>query len=322
MAEQAQVEHSEEAKVELSVEERVANLFEPKTENKETQTEAKTETQEEVPADSQEQTEEAKTEETDENALPEAVDVELDGKQYKVAPPIKDAMMRQADYTKKTQEVAEIRKAAEAAMQQASQVLELQKGMAKELGQLESLNEQIAQYEKVDWNTLTAQDATKAQQLFISFQQAKDSRQKMIESLGQKQSQQMEAVSKARQARLEEGQKALSRDIKGWNADLGAKILKSTQEAYGAPVEQLAGITEPWAVRALHDAMRYRELQASKPALEKRAPAQEKTLKPKASDQRSSAETERQQFRSQMRAAKSESESAKIIESRLASKFR
>lgn len=321
MAEQAQVEHSEAEVEDQSVEERVANLFEPKRDRQEGKPEPKTEPEVKASPDSQEQAEEGKTEETTDEALPEAVDVELDGKQYKVPQQVKDAVLRQQDYTKKTQEVAEVRKSAESLMQQASQVLELQKGMAKELGQLASLDEQIAQYEKVDWNTLIAQDSIRAQQLSMSFQQAKDSKQKLLESLSQKQTQQMQAAEKARATRLEEGQKALSRDIKGWNADLGKKILSSTQEAYGAPIEQLAGITEPWAVRALHDAMQWRALQASKPALEKRAPVQDKTLKPKSSEG-TSKQTETDQFRRQVRSAKTDVEKAKLIEGRLASRFR
>ena len=266
---------------EAAMEDRILNLLDPQgqpEEKKEPQPEAK-------PEDSQEQPE-VKAEEKEE-PLPEAVEIEYEGKKHKVSPELKEAFLRQQDYTKKTQEAAEIRKNYEAALQQATQVVELQKSQYPILGKLASLDEQIAQYEKVDWNTLTAQDATRAQQLFIAFSQAKDAKAKAIVELQSVQSQQHEASQKALHAKVEEGRKALERDIKGWNAELGRKILTSTAEAYGAPAEMLANISEPWAVRALHDAMQYREMQAqAKKIPEKKAPPQTPTLKPTAADTR------------------------------------
>lgn len=48
-----------------------------------------------------------------EEGEPELIEVEYDGKPYKVPSELKDALLRQSDYTKKTMEVAERRKAME-----------------------------------------------------------------------------------------------------------------------------------------------------------------------------------------------------------------
>ena len=53
------------------------------------------------------------------DSTPEELEVEFEGKTYKVSPEIKDALLRQADYTKKTMEVAEQRKAYEAKIAEA-----------------------------------------------------------------------------------------------------------------------------------------------------------------------------------------------------------
>ena len=60
--------------------------------------------------------------ELDENGEPieveeEAEEVDFEGKKYLVAKELKDALLRQSDYTRKTQEVAETRKQIEAERQ-------------------------------------------------------------------------------------------------------------------------------------------------------------------------------------------------------------
>jgi hypothetical protein len=298
---------------EASMQDRILNLLDP-----EGQPEEKSEPQSEAkPEDSQEQPE-VKAEEK-EPEIPQLEEIEIEGEKLHVpsalAQKVKDGFLRQQDYTKKTQEAAEVRKNYEAALQQASQVLELQKTMTPKLGQLASLDEQIAQYEKVDWNTLTAQDQTRALQLSIAFQQAKDARQKVVGELNQMQSQQADAAKQAHRTKIEEGQKALARDIKGWNEELGRKILTSTSEAYGAPAEMLANISEPWAVRALHDAMQYREIQAqAKKIPEKKAPVQTPTLKPTGSESRTPDHQSYLDDRKNLRSAKTNSERSKAAE--------
>jgi hypothetical protein len=301
---------------ERSMEDRIMNLLEPKQANQEPQ---KPEAQEPVEASAEPEANsdpegQPETQEGTEPEIPEVVETEYEGKTYKVPAEIKDALLRQKDYTVKTQEAAEIRKNAESVLQQAQQVLELQKAMAPQLGQLHALDEQIAQYEKVDWNTLTAQDSQRAQSLFIAFQQAKDARQKVQQSLGQLHTQQMEAVQKARQAKLEEGHKALTTHIKGWNQELGQKIMEHANKAYGAPIEVLATVTEPWAVRALHDAMQWRALQATKSVVEKKAPPQPKTLKPQASEARTPQQQGYDADRRALKSAKTDSDRSKAAE--------
>ena len=314
MAEQSPVANSETPRQhEQGIEDRILNLLEPEADSPEVKQEPAPEVKAE---DSQEQPE-AKTEEVTEEkeeALPEVVEAELDGKTYKVPPAVKEAMLRQSDYTKKTQEAAEIRRTADALMQQAAQMAELQKAQAKQFGQLANLDEQIAQYEKVDWNTLTAQDATRAQQLFIAFQQAKDARQKVVQELNQSHEQHQQASQSAMQARLEEGQKALAREIKGWSADHGRKLAGFAVSTYGFTDAEVASVIDPRTVRMLNDAHQWRALQASKPAVEKKAVEQVATLKPKGSTAQSPNQQAYDADRRALRSAKDRGEQTKAAE--------
>lgn len=299
--------------VERTIEQRVEALFDdPVTDNEpkdETPQEEAPETESEPESKDQPETEE-KTEPT----LPEAVDVEYEGKQYKVAPELKEALLRQSDYTKKTQEAAEARKTAEVLMQQASQLAELQKAQSKQLGQLASLDDKIAQYEKVDWNQLTAQDAAEAQRHFIAFQTAKDQRQKLIGELNEAQEKQRSAAMTAHAARLEEGQKALQRDIKGWNAELGQKLSTFGMKTYGFTAEEAASVIDPRTVRLLHDAYQLHELRASKPATANKVPPKSPTLTPKGSDARSPVQQGYDADRRALKSAKTDSDRSKAAE--------
>jgi hypothetical protein len=79
----------------LSIEDRIANAFEPE--------------QPEVEAQPEQQEAEAPESE----ASPEFAEVEYEGKSYQVPPEIKDALLRQSDYTRKTTEAAERTRALE-----------------------------------------------------------------------------------------------------------------------------------------------------------------------------------------------------------------
>lgn len=59
---------------------------------------------------------------SDESANPDAVDVEYEGKSYKVAPELREAFMRHADYTRKTMTLADERKAIEAQREEVQQL--------------------------------------------------------------------------------------------------------------------------------------------------------------------------------------------------------
>lgn len=266
-----------------------------------------TATEEEAPQETEEKAEEKS------DALPEAVDVEYEGKSYKVPPPLKDAILRQSDYTRKTQELADARKSADAIMQNVNKLYEMQQASQKQLGQLAAVDEQIAQYEKVDWNTLTAQDATRAQQLFIQFQQAKDSKAKLTTELQAAQSEQMKAAQAARAAKVEEGQKALARDIKGWNPEHGRKLMDFASSSYGFSTEELSNVIDPRTVRLMNDAYQFRQLQSKPVAQQKVAPAS-KTLKPQAAEAKTATQQGYEADRRALRSAKNPSEQLKAAE--------
>ena len=90
-------------------------------------------------------------------AEPEEVEVEYDGQTYSVPAALKDALLRQADYTRKTQEVAEGRKALDADRMAHSRSSETARAHIQDAARIVALNDQLAHYDKIDWGTLQAQ---------------------------------------------------------------------------------------------------------------------------------------------------------------------
>ena len=232
-------------------------------------------------------TDEPQIEETDE-VQPEVADTddglveaEFEGKSYKVPQELKDALLRQADYTRKTQEVAEQRKAVEerqAALEQQQTLLATQFEKAV---QLRSMQEKLAQYEALDWNAISEQDPSQAMKLNVAYQKLQREAQEAAFALNQAQSQQQQLTQAQRQQKLQEAQQELFRHIPNFNAEVAEKIRKTAHE-YGVSDQEINSIVDPRQIRILHDAMQWRAMQAKKPETLKKVTEAPKVVKPQA----------------------------------------
>lgn len=198
--------------------------------------------------------------------IDDSEEVEYEGEKYRVPKPLKDALLRQADYTRKTQMLAEERKAAQAERANYAQAnQEYLQGLARVV----ALDDQLGQYEKVDWAAVTQADPVQAQQAWIQYQQLKDHRQALAVQLQQREQQRQFEAKQMAATQLEEGRRVLERDIKGWSPELAKQIADCAVKEYGYPPEELAGATHPRHVMVLHDAMQWRQFQAKQKAEQK-----------------------------------------------------
>ncbi len=110
----------------------------------------------------------------------ETDEVELDGKKFRIPKAVRPAVMMHADYTRKTQELAEQRKAWEAEQTKQAEFMEVH---SKDLGQLYSLDSQLAQYQNLDWGQLWQDDPVRAGQLTSQHQQLQANRQTLVGKL-------------------------------------------------------------------------------------------------------------------------------------------
>src|SRR5262245_44744492 len=147
----------------------------------------------------------------------ELEDVEFGGKQYRLPKELKSALMMHADYTRKTQEVAEGRRALEAERRTLQQQAEIQQNNIQEVIHLVSLNNELAAYERRDWQKLEAEDPAKAQSELSKYLMLRDRRDALFGRMQQNQQRRAIEVAEAHARRYEQTNAKLARDIKGWN---------------------------------------------------------------------------------------------------------
>jgi hypothetical protein len=209
------------------------------------------------------------------------VEAEFEGKNYKVPQELKDALLRQADYTRKTQEVAEQRKAVEerqAALEQQQQLMATQFEKAVEL---RGMQQKLAQFEALDWNAIAEQNPSEAMKLNVAYQKLQREAQEAAYALNQSQAQQQQLTVQQRQQKLQEAQQELFKYIPNFNAEVAEKIRKTAHE-YGVSDTEINSIVDPRQIRILHDAMQWRAMQAKKPETLKKVAEAPRVVKPQA----------------------------------------
>lgn len=198
--------------------------------------------------------------EAGEEAEPELVEVEYEGETLAVPAKIKDALLRQADYTKKTQEVAAERKAVESTKAQLEQAQARQLEFAGDIAKFGALDAKLQPYLQVqDWGAHIRNHGVQGQADFADYQAIKAERDQFASALGHK-VQQRQAEEQRETAKLiEDGRAELAKHIPGYStatlnklADVGAQYGFSRDEILQAE-------TDPRSIRVLHEASLWRE---------------------------------------------------------------
>ena len=173
-----------------------------------------------------------------------------------------------ADYTKKTQEVAEQRKALEeyaqtiqVQEQQLRAQAELQQALFGELAQITAIDQQLADFQAIDWNQLSENDFVEAQKLFFTQNKLQTQRSQLVQQLEAKQQQLTQAQQKSLNERIAKGKEVLAKEIPNWSPDTSKAIISAGKEYYGFSDDEMSSVIDPRHVKVLHDAMQWRKLQ-------------------------------------------------------------
>lgn len=281
MAEQAAANPQPEAAPELSIEERLNRLYSPprKPAEPEQQAEAPQDDAPDVPADAQPAQDEGQSEEVspddipdDENAKPGSADefeIVHNGTQVKLdrAKAIELAQ-KGFDYERKTAAVAEKSRAVEARLQQAEELAQLVPAISKELAQVEALQQQLSQWQNVDWVQLATNDPLeypKYRAQFDTLKNAFDHAKSALDESGQKFMKQKAALARQR---MQEELPRLQELIPQWkdpekfrqgSAELRAYLVKQ-----GVPEERVDAMNSALEVSLAWKAKEYDRLVAAK----------------------------------------------------------
>ena len=170
------------------------------------------------------------------------------------------------DYTRKTQELAEQRKAVEQAqitIQQERQLYVTALEQAKT-----DKGSQLEEYKKVDWNALREEDP-------MLFMQRRDEMRDLETSIKETQLSQQQTIQQMQQQQSDQFQRDVSngRDqLLEKMPDWDAKVSKSVREfgiSLGFDDQELSNLTDYRSMMVLRDAMRYRNIQKTKPGAKK-----------------------------------------------------
>lgn len=247
------------------------------------------ETQETVDSNEQPTDEQVSENVDDENqdAEPEEVEVEYEGKQYRVPPELKDALLRHLDYTQKTQEVAKTRQEIEserAAFEQerqlAAQSYQRQQANLQAYANLSALDGKLEQYGSVNWQAWSDQDPVEAQKAFFEYNQAKDQRAQLANYIYTQEQQSQAEQAKAAMQMAERGREVLLKEIPNWSPDT-ANALRSVGQQIGFNDSELSTVIDPRIVKTLYYAKigleALNKAKASKPTVTEAKPV--KTIK-------------------------------------------
>lgn len=104
----------------------------------------------------------------------EFIDIEKDGKTYKIPKSVEDLLMFQKDYTQKTQSLAEQRREFETQRQALQWEAETKEALFNEEAQLLTVRQRLDQFQNVNWQALAQQDVQQYAALQAEYTQLKD----------------------------------------------------------------------------------------------------------------------------------------------------
>lgn len=208
-------------------------------------------------------------------------EVEIEGKSYKVPKELKDMVLMHKDYTQKTQAVAEQRRAVE----ERAHVLEQRERMLSQTFEkaveFREVQNRLAQFEQIDWQALVEQDPVQATKLNLAYQQLQRDAQAKYGALQQANAQAEQLTQQQRQQMLAEAEKDLKVRLPDFGPQVAEQIVKAAKE-YGFTDGELEGLTDARHVHVLHDAMKWRALQAAKPKAMRAVADAPRAIKPQA----------------------------------------
>lgn len=198
----------------------------------------------------------------------ELFELEVDGQVHVLPAALKGAFLRQADYTRKTQELAEQRRALEAERQTLAGRAGV--GASEDRMRLAALDHYLAEFQEVDWEAHAAHDPHGARTLWGKFEDLARTRERLAEALAHGESRaELERAREAAERMAETGRK-LSQEIEGWSPETATKLVEYAQ-AFGVTMEELAEAADPRLWKLLHKA--WRADQASQQDVQTRAQA-------------------------------------------------
>lgn len=193
---------------------------------------------------------------------------------------LKAQRMMQADYTRKTQEIAAQRREMQ---EQANKAIETERNTYMQT--LATLQKAVIQsaapeLQNVNWNALAVENPAE----YVRLSNRAREVQQAVQAIQQEQQQLTSRQQAEQQARMSQAvaksREALQQAIPDWSDTKYQSVMKRAVESYGYTPQEIGAIYDHRLIQALHDADQYRQMMAQKPITEKKLVAVPKVVKP------------------------------------------
>lgn len=208
----------------------------------------------------------------DEPGPDDLVEFEFEGQLIEAPVAIKEALMRQADYTKKTQEISAKNKAIDV-VQGDLEIRKKHYDFAQEAmpdiikaNQLDANVDELTRHLKANIDTLSNADTMKLQ---LAIEDAKKERDSLVQSLTAKQKEFQQAQEQTREELLNQGTEVLRGKFPNWGAD-AQKQVRDYALGTGFTEAEIANVVDPRQVEVLYKASLYDDLMAKGPSAVKK----------------------------------------------------
>jgi hypothetical protein len=198
-----------------------------------------------------------------ETPTPEFVETEFNGKTYQVPPELKDALMAQSDYTRKTTEVAEQKKAIEQ-QQLAYKAFESERkfnaAVKDDIARMQEIDFSIKQWKLIDVTGMTSEQLWQVKTQVDNLKEEREGLSRNVNSKWNTWQQEQIALANEAQSKAQE---AVAKSIKGWGPEAKAAMREyALNEGYTAA--EIDTLADPRMVKTIWKAQQYDKLQAQK----------------------------------------------------------
>lgn len=198
------------------------------------------------------ESQETEGEETDQ---PTTVEVEVDGQTYQVPADLRDSFLRQADYTQKTQELAEQRRQVEETLGKERdsfiQQVQTQRQNIALYGELAHTDALLEKFQSVDWVRLQQEDPDQAQQLGFQRETLRDRRDALENEIEKQEYESRVAADREYGNRKNQLEADLARDIPNYSSELRTEM-NQTAINHGFTEKELSTVLDPRMMKMLH----------------------------------------------------------------------
>lgn len=249
----------------------------------------------------------------------EEVEIEVEGWRGKIPQAVKAELDKAADYTRKSQEVADQRRLIDSQRRIEQENQAFYKDASQEFDQLRQIEAQLEQYKKVDLSTVEQDTLSR---MSMAAANLREERAKLKESLDSKRGEFKTKVVSAWDDMGSKAHEAITRSIPDWDKSAG-KVAQYAIDS-GFPFELITGydrttrervgpgVVDPAFAKTLYKAWRYDQLQSGKSATLEKTKGASPILKPGASDTRSEGQVSKSNLRKAMN-GQSDGKKAQLI---------